>query len=245
MINNQPQMPTHYDPDGIVRIHSVFKTIQGEGPFCGERALFIRLYGCNLRCPGCDTEYTAAQAAHSPTGVVELALKNNWPQGALVVITGGEPFRQNIGPMVRCLIAAGYPVQVETNGITYSPDMPHVYSAHKPNLSAQPLALGLSIVCSPKTPRIHQAVWDKALAFKYILQAGDVNFEDGLPLHALGHSCAFPGPARPRRGALVYVQPMDEQDEAANARNLAACIQSVERFGYRLQLQTHKIIGME
>ena len=36
-------------------ITEIFFTIQGEGPFSGHRAVFIRLAGCNLQCPACDT----------------------------------------------------------------------------------------------------------------------------------------------------------------------------------------------
>ena len=39
-------------------VHSIFPTIQGEGPFVGQPAIFIRLAGCNLQCPACDTDYT-------------------------------------------------------------------------------------------------------------------------------------------------------------------------------------------
>ena len=44
-----------------LQVNSIFYTIQGEGPFAGRPAIFIRLAGCNLQCPGCDTEYTKRQ----------------------------------------------------------------------------------------------------------------------------------------------------------------------------------------
>ena len=33
-------------------------TIQGEGPFSGRRAFFLRLGICNLRCTFCDSKFT-------------------------------------------------------------------------------------------------------------------------------------------------------------------------------------------
>src|SRR3954467_9071958 len=42
-------------------IHSIFYTLQGEGPYSGCPAVFMRLAGCNLQCPGCDTDYTSGQ----------------------------------------------------------------------------------------------------------------------------------------------------------------------------------------
>lgn len=39
----------------MASIHSIFASIQGEGPKVGECHLFIRFAACNLRCPYCDT----------------------------------------------------------------------------------------------------------------------------------------------------------------------------------------------
>ena len=53
--NGQPIEKVQRTFDGTLEVHSIFKTIQGEGPFCGTPAVFIRLAGCNLQCPWCDT----------------------------------------------------------------------------------------------------------------------------------------------------------------------------------------------
>ena len=42
-----------------LEVVDLWQTIQGEGPFAGMRAIFIRLAGCNLQCPFCDTDYTS------------------------------------------------------------------------------------------------------------------------------------------------------------------------------------------
>jgi 7-carboxy-7-deazaguanine synthase len=232
--NDQLPMAASYDPAGLVQVHSVFPTIQGEGPFCGERALFFRLFGCNLRCPGCDTDYTSTQVAATPEWFPKRAAELDWPKGALVVITGGEPFRQNIVPAIDRLIQAGYRVQVETNGILWPAGLDRTILDYPERFS---------IVCSPKTSRIHNKVHFYAAAFKYVLRAGEVD-ADGLPTRALLHKAA-PRVHRPPLGALVYVQPMDEDDPAANALNLAAAISSTMEHGHRLQIQVHKIINME
>lgn len=238
-MNQQIPMGADQRSSGAVIVHSMFKTIQGEGPYCGERALFIRLFGCNLRCPGCDTEYTSTNESYYADGIVAKVQEMGWPHGALIVVTGGEPFRQNIVPMIDSLILAGYRVQIETNGVLWLKEMEQLvrwYSGTR-----KPF---LTIVCSPKTNRIHERIFETADAFKYVLQAGDVREEDGLPIRALGHT-ANPYVARPRKGALVYVQPMDEGDEELNRANLAAAIESTMAHGYRLQIQVHKLIGVE
>lgn len=229
--NNQLPMAAKYDPSGVIQVHSIFPTIQGEGPFCGERALFFRLHGCNLRCPGCDTDYTSTILQVVPHFMATKARELNWPSGALVVITGGEPFRQSVGPAIKALLAAGYRVQVESNGVLCPDDLP--WDDNK-----------FSVVCSPKTSRIHDTIWQNAIAFKYVLRAGEVDAEDGLPTRALLHKAA-PRVARPPAGAMVYVQPMDEADPAANALNLDAAIRSTMDHGHRLQIQVHKHINME
>jgi 7-carboxy-7-deazaguanine synthase len=38
----------------------IFSAIQGEGAFVGERQLFVRLGGCDLRCSWCDSPHTHA-----------------------------------------------------------------------------------------------------------------------------------------------------------------------------------------
>ena len=231
--NKQLPTPADYDASGNLKIHSIFPTIQGEGPFCGERALFFRLHGCNLRCPGCDTDYTSSVQHVTPGFMATKAAELGWAAGDLVVITGGEPFRQNVAPSIRALLRAGYVVQVETNGVLWPDDMRDI-AQHE----------HFHIVCSPKTSRIHDSVYQNAAAFKYVIKAGFVDEDTGLPTRALDHA-ATPHVARPRPGALVYVQPMDEEDTATNAMNLAAAIRSVMLHGHRLQLQIHKICNLE
>lgn len=231
-MNEQKPIAADYNESGALLVHSIFKTIQGEGPFCGERALFIRLYGCNLQCPGCDTEYTATQRLMTPAELVAYAEELEWPHNALIVLTGGEPFRQHVVPAIHNLITAGWRVQVETNGVLAPPALEQLDHFRK-----------FSIVCSPKTSRISSAVQQRVLAYKYVLRAGEVA-DDGLPTKALGHA-ATPHVARPRSGASVYVQPMDEQDATLNKTNTDAAIASAMQHGYTLQIQTHKILGLE
>lgn len=215
-------------------VHSVFSTIQGEGPFCGEPAVFVRLAGCNLQCPGCDTDYTVGRTPYHVQDIVRLIESEKLKTGSttsLVVITGGEPFRQQINRFVELLLSLGYKVQIETNG-------------------SMPLPQGFSqlptIVCSPKTSKIHPSVAHRANAFKYVMRAGNVNPDDGLPLQAL-ENVATPYIARPPKHfkGKIYVQPMDEQDDKANRANIHQVVESCMKHGYTVQLQVHKYIGVE
>lgn len=230
-MNNQPIEKQKYQD--LLDVHSIFVTIQGEGPFAGRPAVFVRLAGCNLQCPGCDTEYTQGRGLVSPLTVLEAvkAFVNDLGRPNLVVITGGEPFRQNISTLCLLLDDADFDVQVETNG----------------TLPPSPLLLpSVVIVCSPKTGKLNAEMAERVDHLKYVLHQDSICPVDGLPVLALGHK-AFPKVARPPRGfdGNVYLQPMDTKDPDANARNLKAVMFSCMRYGYTLQLQIHKLIGVE
>ena len=150
-------------------------------------------------------------------------------EDGLVVLTGGEPFRQNISQLAVALYHMGYSVQVETNGTLYLKDFPY---------------FAVSIVCSPKTAKIHPQLISYVSAYKYILEAGKIK-KDGLPSSALGMPFV---PARPPRDyprEKIFVQPLDEQDEERNKLHRQTAVESCLTFGYRLSIQTHKILGLE
>lgn len=227
-MNQQPPEKHTYDENGVLDVHSIFLTIQGEGPFTGRRAIFIRLAGCNLQCPMCDTEYTSGRSRMSPAEVLRT-LYGILREKCLVVLTGGEPFRQNLRPLVATLLGAGYDIQIETNGTLYQ-DLP--YSA-------------ITVVCSPKAGSVNKKLLPHIAALKYVLQHNDVQL-DGLPSRALEHpnsGMLFRPPAG--FGGIIYLQPADAQDQWKNSLNLGAAISSVLKHGYTLCLQTHKITGME
>jgi len=228
-MNQQPIEKQNLREDGILEVHSIFHTIQGEGPFTGQRAVFIRLAGCNLQCPLCDTDYTSSRWTAGPSSLLRYVREQADP-GHLVVITGGEPFRQNLRPAVEALLDAGYRVQLETNGTLYQ-ELPYDH---------------ITVVCSPKTGAINKKLAERLAALKYVLHADSCALDDGLPLSALGHS-ASPRLARPPKGfsGIIYLQPVDEADPVKNGRHLDATIKSVMDHDYTLCLQTHKIINME
>lgn len=230
----------HLD-SGALEVHSVFSTIQGEGPFTGRRAIFVRLAGCNLMCPGCDTDYTSKRETYEAEHLARLVNALAGAPGYLVVITGGEPFRQNISPFVAALLSEGYTVQVETNG-TLAPPTLSFYEMCSLDTSERNKCF---VVCSPKTGKLNASLVPVICAYKYVLAENSVG-NDGLPLLALGHTAA-PYIARPPytfRGP-VYLQPCDEGNWVPNAANLKACIASVLEHGYTLQLQIHKLVNME
>lgn len=236
MINTQQIEKREPSYEGTLQVHSIFKTIQGEGPFCGTPCVFVRLAGCNLQCPACDTDYTSNRHILEPRAIV-LAVRDEWQrtEPGLVVITGGEPFRQHVDELIDVLIHNGFYVQVESNGTMNPPMLPW-------NRDTGARA-GAYLVISPKTPKLNPLALEAACALKYVVAYDRID-KDGLPLSALG----MPNkPARPPYGwtSPVYVQPLDSKSIADNHRHTAAAVQSCLEHGYTLQLQVHKYIGVE
>lgn len=236
-INKQEPLKAEESDGSNLLVHSIFYTIQGEGPHAGKPAVFIRLAGCNLQCPGCDTEYSHGAERLTFITILSRVAESHGDGLAwkpLVVITGGEPFRQNIIPLIEALRINDYRVQVETNG-TLAPDEWTVWD--------------FDIVVSPKAGKVSEALWSKIIAYKYVLDGGHIDERDGLPTSVLGMPAK---PARPHSGFAgeVYVQPADVSGignpmDWENQKNLEATIQSAMKYGYRLCIQTHKVAGLD
>lgn len=196
-------------------LKAIFPTLQGEGPFAGVPAVFIRLGGCNLACDFCDTDFE--DFLLTPIAdILATTLLQVKGRDKLVVITGGEPLRQNITPLCEALIAAGCIVQIETNGTLF-----------------QKLPEAVQIICSPKTRgAIRGDLLPRIAAFKFIVSASHEGYSD------------VPDVGQGEYHTIVYVQPMDEYDTAKNVANIALATKLALEHGYRLSLQTHKILGI-
>lgn len=221
-------------------VHSIWYTIQGEGPFAGIPATFVRLAGCNLQCPGCDTDYTSKRQLLTIPEIESLIIKSipitSKKATHLVVLTGGEPFRQPISYLLSARVLENHPIQyqVETNGTLVD----DAYCADH--------SFGAVIVVSPKTPAICKAMEDSAHFFKYILDHRHIDPKDGLPSDSLGMGMAYP-PYRPDKlePESIFLNPMDTGNADDNKRNVDAVVASCLKHGYRLGLQIHKLVGLD
>jgi 7-carboxy-7-deazaguanine synthase len=110
-----------------LNIVEIFSSIQGEGLHTGQLVTFVRLAGCNMNCPFCDTDWQSNQKQMSLSAVLREVRK--YPSN-VIVWTGGEPLLQL---KEECLFF-GYKHYLETNGslppikgldyITISPKVP-------------------------------------------------------------------------------------------------------------------------
>ena len=99
-----------------------FVSINGEGQFAGELALFLRFKGCNLRCDWCDTRWANGRDAECTVcdtdKLIDIARNAAETCGLhRVTLTGGEPLLQrNMAELINALSAEGLSCEIETNG---------------------------------------------------------------------------------------------------------------------------------
>lgn len=104
-------MFTKSNMGGLV-VNEIFYSLQGEGFHTGTPAVFVRLAGCNLRCPFCDTDHTGGRSMT----IDEIIGKISQYPATTVILTGGEPSLQDIAPLIDALHDEGRRVHIETNG---------------------------------------------------------------------------------------------------------------------------------
>jgi 7-carboxy-7-deazaguanine synthase len=238
MFGKNPIRSKVTDPDNLA-IEDMFYTIQGEGPYSALPALFIRLSGCNLACHFCDTQFEAnAEKAESLLDIMNRVLSFPAMQRKLVVITGGEPLRQNITKLISALLATGtHMVQIETAGTLWQEGMEALVESGK-----------VTIVCSPKTPKINPKIEQYCRHWKYILINDGGSGWDGLPgvgtqvNNQQSFMPIYRSPGRP--DDVVWVSPCDQYDPDRNKRNLELAVRVAMTYGYRLNLQIHKIANV-
>ena len=73
-------------------IKEIFTSIQGEGPYIGQKHIFVRFCRCNLNCKYCDTDFDIKNSKkYSPFALFDL-LKNI--DADTISFTGGEPLME-------------------------------------------------------------------------------------------------------------------------------------------------------
>ena len=76
------------------KVNEIFYSLQAEGKHAGTAAVFVRLCGCNLKCPWCDTKYHTQGEMYTKEELEEKVRSLAKDENAIVVFTGGEPTLQ-------------------------------------------------------------------------------------------------------------------------------------------------------
>lgn len=93
-----------------------FYSIQGEGYNTGRAAWFIRLGGCDVYCPWCDSKNTWNPDSHPLKSVQEIIGEIALSPAVNVIITGGEPLMHNLDALCSGLKDRSYSIFLETSG---------------------------------------------------------------------------------------------------------------------------------
>jgi organic radical activating enzyme len=164
-----------------IKISEIFYSIQGEGKFAGCPSIFVRVGGCNLKCPGfgkygCDSYYAVNKAYKKEwfnMNVEQLkhkiqTLKN---KNTHLVLTGGEPmlYHKELHDIVQWF---ENPITIETN-TTIDIDFKK-YPAYKKVTFA--MGVKLSNSKEPYEKRIHKTTIASYIKnapssfFKFVIQ---------------------------------------------------------------------------
>ena len=221
-------------------INEIFETVQGEAYYTGSPAVFVRLQGCSVGCPWCDTKHTwAVNAADGASIGTMLAKTDSSPAYANmstveicavvlafkarhVVITGGEPCDYDLLELTTALIAAGCGVQIETSGTA------EVRAAYWTWVTVSPK------INMPGGREVLSSTLESADEIK--MPVGKQ--EDVDKLKAL--LASFKGkPTSKTGGPLVWLQPLSQSEKAT-----ALCVKAATENGWRISIQTHKYLGV-
>lgn len=235
-------------------VNEVFgPVIQGEGPYVGRQASFIRLggqgpgKGCNLTCPPCDTKPTwdAEQydlAAENPMTFVDKIVhkiaRYNTP---LIIISGGEPLlhQQRLAweRMLRGLVKLGHRnIHIETNGTIAPNDLTRFLITHF-SVSPKLTSMGGG---DPEGKRIKPAA---LAAFRDLADAGNACLKIVCSTEAdVAEAAAF-ADAHGFRREHLWIMPEGDTHEKAS---LTAAIigQPATRMGCNFSPRLHLMMGV-
>ena len=220
-------------------VKDVFATIQGEGTHAGTPAVFLRLAGCNMwsgfaedrerdaertgaQCPRwCDTDFTGGAKVTAQEVAAEVAkLLRGQP---IVVVTGGEPLLQLDDDLLEALHTdlPGSPrICVETNG-TVLPRFDERVWLQRFGFD-DPL---LWVTMSPKLSRAQTRLTPAHVSeLKLVWPDYDPSEWADFPVRFL----------QPRAAGAIR--------DPKHERALAALLSRGDLGGWRLSLQTHKIL---
>ncbi len=223
-----------------MRVNEVFYSLQGEGMLVGVPSVFVRLAGCLLRCPWCDTKYAwdfQAGGDFEPAQVVEQV--NRWPC-RFVVLTGGEPMigpdlaaRAGLVDLTHRLKASDRHITIETAGVLFIPDLACDLVSISPKLAGTTMRSGSAQSCEAvgsDLEVIRRLIGTYPYQLKFVIESPqDIEGVQGV-LKELG-------PLEAERVMLMPQAATTEDLQSRSAMVAELCKQTHLRFGPRLHIQ--------
>ena len=220
----------------MLPINEVFETIQGEGVHTGVPSIFVRLQGCPVGCPWCDTKHTwdisdalvtDAQSVLAKTqdapeyfetsanGILDV-FKEQGYMARHVVITGGEPCMYDLREFTELLHEQGFTTQIETSGT-------------------------FEVLCDENTWVTVSPKVDMKGGYEVLTSAINRANEVKHPVAMQKHIDELDALLTKRENPIDFVclQPISQQQRATDLA-VKTCIER----NWRLSLQTHKYLGI-
>jgi 7-carboxy-7-deazaguanine synthase len=220
----------------VLRVNDCYACVQGEGCQAGLAMVLLRLHGCGVGCPFCDTKETwEVDTRHAVPSIREalgatpkytvtdpytvaryIAVTHIGPKW--IMVTGGEPADQPLAELVDALHAIGYKVAIETSGTATG-------------------LIGASFDWVCVSPKIGMP-GGRTVLREVVEVADEIKFVIGKPndlrkLDDLLDRC------RPRPEMQICLQPMSQSKAATQF-----CISTVQDRGWRLSVQMHKYLAL-
>lgn len=217
----------------MIRVSEFYPTIQGEGLYTGTPVVLLRLQGCTVGCPWCDTKYSWPQHRQVEVMGKSEDMRSDWPEEDLattiaslvpdparrwVLLTGGEPAEQDFRALAQALRRLGLRIMLETSG-TAMFDRTHV-----DHVCVSP-KLGM-----PGGKPVLREVVQLADEVKWVV--GKQEDLDRLELFLDLHHLRMPE-------VHVSLQPL-----SANLHATRLCVAACLKRGYNLSVQVHKTVGL-
>jgi len=218
-------------------VNELFETIQGEGTFTGVPSIFLRLQGCPVGCPWCDTQHTWQVEADQEVPAEEILVKTGdtptWgkmtaqdivqafeKQGLHarhVVITGGEPCMYDLTELAGLLESKGYQLQIETSGTFEIKTTPDTWVTVSPKID---MPGGYDILASA------------------MQRANEIKHPIAMQKHiAALDQLLRDKPVKP--GTTIALQPISQRPRATELA-MKTCIER----NWRLSVQLHKYLSI-
>jgi 7-carboxy-7-deazaguanine synthase len=220
-------------------VNNFYPTIQGEGCQTGQAMILLRLQGCDVGCPWCDTKETWAAPTQRgcsrdvanfetvkadnayylcPPPCLAIYFRQEFPEMKWVLVTGGEPAMQDLKVLVRDLHIEGFKAAVETSGTAAG----HIFAEFDWVCVSPKIGMpgGRSIIPAAV------AIADE-IKFPIGREADIAQLDQFLATYPL------------KDGVEVCLQPLSQSPKATEL-----CIKTVLERGWRLSAQVHKYLNL-
>ena len=218
-------------------VNEIFVTLQGEASFTGTPSIFIRLQGCNVGCPWCDTKHTWELGINDKVDFTSLVDKTsdktswsnasvnqiidyieaNYKQIKHVVITGGEPAMYDLVPLSNALEEIGKNIQIETSGTELFKITNDTWVSLSPKIDMP----GGKVVISECVNRANEIK----------MPIGKMSDIEKLKIFIKDYNV--------NKDITIWLQPLSQ-----NPSSTKLCIEQALQNNWRLSLQTHKFINI-